>query len=216
MKAENAVLFMLIMAPIFPALSSVCQNEIGQSVLPDDSNSRLSIMSVDTKRLEERMNGALADMISQSVGKTGYSGSIASSPKRSNPLDEGLVTSDYADPVSSAINSSLANRSTNSSFANLSAINSSLANRSISPLPVAVSAAEDPASNSSGPKSPIPAQGDSAGEQGLGAATNSKFNGYYGISSSQHQMGKNNIDSSTLLSGSFSLEKSVKFQDRGI
>lgn len=195
MKAEIAVFIMLIAAFVFPALSSVCQNEAGQSGLPDDPNSRLSIMSADTKRLEERMNGALADMISQSGGKGGYSGSIASNSKRSNPLD---------------------NRSINSSFANLSAINSSPENRSIISLPVVVSAAEYPASNSSAPKSPIPAQGDSAGEQGIGAATNSKFNGYYGISSSQHQMGKNNIDSSTLLSGSFSMEKSVKFQDRGI
>jgi hypothetical protein len=50
----------------------------------------------------------------------------------------------------------------------------------------------------------------------MGAISSSKFNGYYGITSSQHQMGKNKIDSSTFLSGSFSMEKAVKFQDRGI
>ena len=67
--------------------------------------------------------------------------------------------------------------------------------------------------NQQTPESPPPAGG---GEQGMGAISSSKFNGYYGITSSQHQMGKNKIDSSTFLSGSFSMEKAVKFQDRGI
>ncbi len=57
---------------------------------------------------------------------------------------------------------------------------------------------------------------DSTGQQGIGSSSNSKFLGHYAITSSQHQMGKNDIDSSTFLSGSFSMEKSVKFQDRGI
>ncbi len=206
MKAEIAVLIMLIAAFTFPALSSVCRNEIGSSGLLDP-NSRLSIMSVDTKKLEERMNGALADMISLSGRKGGYIGSIDSSSRKSNPLDEGLASSDRSLPGPSAINSSAINSS---------AINSSSANRSINSSFANLSAADKSAINSSALELLIPAQGDSAGEQSIGAATNSKFNGYYGISSSQHQMGKNDIDSSTLLSGSFSMEKSVKFQDRGI
>ena len=51
-----------------------------------------------------------------------------------------------------------------------------------------------------------------------GIETNSRanFKGYYGITASQHEMGKNDIDSRMLLSGTFALDKSVKFQDRGI
>lgn len=51
-----------------------------------------------------------------------------------------------------------------------------------------------------------------------GIETNSKanFKGYYGITASQHEMGKNDIDSRMFLSGTFALDKSVKFQDSGV
>ena len=210
MKAAITILIMLIVALIFPASSSGCQNEISHSSLSDDQNPRLSIMSVDTKRLEERMTGALADMISQSQSaneeKEGYGGSLNSSSKGLYPLDAGSSDIDPSAIDLSSINSSAANTSINSSAANTS-INSSAAN---------LSTADASVNNPSAPESPIPAQGGSAGEQGIGSSTNSKFNGYYGITSSQHQMGKNSVDSSTFLSGSFSMEKAVKFQDRGI
>ena len=190
MKAEIAVLAMLIMALVFPALSSVCQNEIGQNGFSEDQNSRLSIMSADTKRLEERMTGALADMIS----------------KRSNPRD----------PELPGINQSNESTPINSSAANASAINSSATNASINSsatkVPTSIASADNPPALSS----PTPALDDSAGQQGMGSSSNSRFLGNYGITSSQHQMGKSDIDSSTFLSGSFSMDKSVKFQDIGI
>lgn len=210
MKAEIAVLIILIMALIFPALSSVCQNEAGQNGLPEDKTSRLSIMSADTKRLEERINGALNDMLSKSGsaggGKADYSGSIPSSSKISNPYDAEL----------SGISQSKDNTSINSSAANASAINSSANNTSINSSatngPATISSADNPPALNS----PTPALDDSAGQQGMGSSSNAKFLGHYAITSSQHQMGKNDIDSSTFLAGSFSMEKSVKFQDIGI
>lgn len=194
MKAEIAVLIILIMALIFPGLSSASLKKDEPGGLAEHHSSRLLIMSVDAKRLEERMNGALQDMISQ-------------------------------DPRISSLNHSNASTSNNSSATNASAINSSTtgisikssaSNTSINSSANNVSAAIASAENSSALKSPTIAEGGIAGQQGMGASTSSKFNGYYGISSSQHQMGKNDIDSSTFLSGSFSMEKSVKFQDIGI
>jgi hypothetical protein len=85
--------------------------------------------------------------------------------------------------------SALNSLSTNSSAANSSSINSSMAS-----LPVSSSA--DPS--------------------GIESNSKADFKGYYGITASQHGMGKNNIDSKTFLSGTFSLDKSVKFQDRGV
>ena len=214
MKAEIAVLIMLIMALIFPALSSVWQNEIGQGGLAEHQNSRLSINSVDTKRLEERMTGALADMISQSDsangGKGGYSGSITSRSNISDPFNPGFCNTNL-----SGNSTSIAGTSINSSATNASAINITANSTSINSSAANASATLASAGNPSVPKSPTPAEGGSVGQQEIGSSSNSKFNGYYGIASSQHQMGKNNIDSSTFLSGSFSMEKSVKFQDRG-
>lgn len=229
MKAEIAVLIILIMALIFPALSSVCQNEACQNGLPEDKTSRLSIMSADTKRLEERINGALNDMLSQSgsagVGKAGYSGSIPFSSKRSNPYDPGLSgisqSNDNTSINSSAANLSANNSSTSSPSINLSAADISAINSSAANISINSSKANGPATTAFAETPPAlkpstPGQGNSTGQQKIGSSSNSKFLGHYAISSSQHQMGKNDIDSSTFLSGSFSMEKAVKFQDRGI
>jgi hypothetical protein len=97
---------------------------------------------------------------------------------------------------SSSVNSSVTNQSaTNSSAMNSSTIDSSILN-----------------SNIEGTL----AQNGSASPQGIESSSKTSFKGYYGITASQHQMGKNDINSRTFLSGTFSMDKSVKFQDRGI
>ncbi len=53
MKAEIAVLIILIMALIFPALSSVCQNEAGQNGLPEDK----TLQIIDHERRHEEAGG---------------------------------------------------------------------------------------------------------------------------------------------------------------
>jgi hypothetical protein len=211
MKAEIAVLIMIILTIVFPVLSSPSQNEDGQDGLAGYESSRLSIMSLDTKRLEERMAGALVDMMSKSQsdgeGKGSNGDSISSGLKGSNPLNPELPGTNHSVAGTSVLNSSIAN---------ISALNFSTTNASINSSATNGSATDAFAGNQSGLNSSIPAPGGSTGNQGIGSSSNAKFDGYYGIKSSQHQMGKNNIDSSTFLSGSFSMEKAVKFQDIGI
>lgn len=231
MRAEIAILIMLIVAFIFPALSSVSQKDAVSGGLGEDQSFRLSILSSDSKRLEERMAEALANMISQGNsprgGERGCSSSAAPGLRGSNPLHGGssslgqfllnrsaanISAINTTDANLSVIDFQATNASINHSLTNLSAISSQRADASISPSLSGLSAMGASA-NQQTPESPPPAGG---GEQGMGAISSSKFNGYYGITSSQHQMGKNKIDSSTFLSGSFSMEKAVKFQDRGI
>jgi hypothetical protein len=55
----------------------------------------------------------------------------------------------------------------------------------------------------------------SAGLQEVGASSKGSFNGYLGITTSRHEMGKSNIKSSMFLSGGFDVDKTVQFSDRG-
>jgi len=50
---------------------------------------------------------------------------------------------------------------------------------------------------------------------GVGTSSRSSFKGYFGMTASRHEMGKSDIKSSTFLRGSFEVDKSVQFQDRG-
>lgn len=51
---------------------------------------------------------------------------------------------------------------------------------------------------------------------GIGSGSNVSFNGYYGITASRHEIGKSDITSRIFLNGSFEVDKSVQFHDRGI
>lgn len=55
-----------------------------------------------------------------------------------------------------------------------------------------------------------------ANPQNVGSSSKGKFNGYYGMTASRHEMGKSCINSHTFLSGTFEMDKTVKFQDQGI
>jgi hypothetical protein len=81
-----------------------------------------------------------------------------------------------------------------SPLSNTSIMNSSRANSSVGAL--AANSTADP--------------------NGIESNSKTNFKGYYGITASQHEMGKNDIDSRMLLRGTFALDKSVKFQDRGV
>jgi hypothetical protein len=54
------------------------------------------------------------------------------------------------------------------------------------------------------------------GLQNVGASSRGSFDGYYGMTASRHEMGKSGVNSRMFLSGTFEMDKSVKFQDRGI
>jgi hypothetical protein len=188
MKGAILVLIILMCAVFFPALAG------GQNAksITGIENSRAPATDADTKKVEEKMNKALNEFIVHGLALI----------DRRNASKVSLVSN------TSAINSSF----TNSSSANSSSTNSSMANlpvsRNIAPAPIG----SDNEKASGGTLT----ENSSADPKGIESNSKTNFKGYYGITASQHEIGKNNIDSKTFLSGTFSLDKSVKFQDRGV
>ena len=92
-------------------------------------------------------------------------------------------------PINSTLNdSTLNNISINSSLSNSSLLNSSAA--------MVTNANKD--------------------RLNVGSSSMGIFSGYYGMIASRHEMGKSGIDSSMFLRGTFEMDKTVKFQDKGI
>ena len=101
-------------------------------------------------------------------------------------------------------NSSQNNNSlNNASFIDPSAINASEQNSSLN---------KNPAANGKSPKSAL--LSGSAAPREMGSSSTGKYNGFYGVEASRHEMGKSDIKSKTLLSGGFEVDKTVQFQDR--
>jgi hypothetical protein len=188
MKGSILVLIILMSAVFFPALAG------GQNAksITGYENSRSPATDADTKKVEVRMNEALHELIVHRLA---------------------VIDKRNASKVSSLSNTSALNSlSTNSSAANSSSINSSMAN-----LPVSSSRAlESEGSDNEKASGGTLTENSSADPSGIESNSKADFKGYYGITATQHVMGKNNIDSKTFLSGTFSLDKSVKFQDRGV
>jgi len=73
------------------------------------------------------------------------------------------------------------------------------------------------ANNSSGSKKVDTAQsGQNMATQQIGGSVSGAINGFWGLQSSKHEMGGNNINSRTFLKGDFNVDKSVSFSDRGV
>ncbi|HEX7445043.1 MAG TPA: hypothetical protein VF300_01510 [Methanothrix sp.] len=155
--------------------------------IPGYEVSRTPATDADTKKMEDRMNEALSGLIIH----------------RPAAIDNKIT----------AKVSPLSNTSTmNSSRANSSSTNSSRAN-----LPASSGKALEPDGSDNGMASGGTLAGNSTVDpNGIESNSKANFKGYYGITASQHEMGKNDIDSRMLLSGTFALDKSVKFQDRGV
>ena len=101
-------------------------------------------------------------------------------------------------------NSSQNNNSlSNASFIDPSAINASEQNSSLN---------KNPAANGKSPKSAL--LSGSAAPREMGSSSTGKYNGFYGVEASRHEVGKSDIKSKTLLSGGFEVDKTVQFQDR--
>jgi hypothetical protein len=188
MKGAILVLIILISAVFFSALAG------GQSAknITGIENFRAPATDADTKKVEERMNKALNEFIVHGLA---------------------LIDKRDASKVSLVSNTS----AINSSFTNSSLENSSSINTSPSNLPVSSSIAPAPIGSENENASGGTLTGNSSNDpRGIESNSKANFKGYYGITASQHEMGKNNIDSRTFLSGTFALDKSVKFQDRGV
>lgn len=58
--------------------------------------------------------------------------------------------------------------------------------------------------------------GTSASSQELGASSKGAVKGFWGIQANKHVMGQSDIKSQMFLSGSFDIDKTVKFSDKGV
>jgi hypothetical protein len=203
MKGVHVVLIILVAAYFFSATASGGESAMS---LPGYENSGALSTGADTKRVEVRMNEALSLLEAHrraAIDKKEASGIInaklSGSPNNSNEL------------LATQLNSSGSNINSTNSSMNSSALNSSAASPN-------ARNGNSLASSSDGKTSPEGALNESGYVNPEGIATNSRanFKGYYGITASQHEMGKGGIDSRTFLSGTFAMDKTVKFQDRGI
>lgn len=187
MKGIIAVLIILMAAYLFSATSS---GGVSALSIPGYGNSGALASGADTKRIEVMMNEALSSLEAH----------------RRAAIDRKLA--------SGIINNNLSGSENNST--NSSAVNSPALNSSVAGLPA--ENGNRPASGESGEKASEGTLNESgyAEPGGIGANSRANFKGFYGITASQHEVGKNDIDSRTFLSGTFSMDKTVKFQDRGI
>ena len=198
MKGAILVLIILMWAVFFAAIAG------GQSAksIPGYENSRAPATDRDTKNIEDRMNEALSELISHRLAAIDKKDAAKVSPLSNSSA----INSSHSNP--SAINSSL----TNSSAANSSSNNSSMDNIPANSGGVLEPDGSDNVKASEGTLT----ESGSADPEGIESNSRANFKGYYGITASQHEMGKNDINSKIFLSGTFAMDKSVKFQDRGI
>jgi hypothetical protein len=225
MKGIIAVLIILMAAYLILATSSGSESAFR---IPGYGNSEALASGTDMKRIEERMNEALSSLeahrraaidrrLASGITNTGLSGSEDNSSKlpatsfhSSNLNINATINSTINSTINATMNTTM--NTTNSSSLNSPALNSSIArlpagsgNR-LSSSESGEEASHEGTLNESG----------HAGPEAIGANSRTNFKGFYGITASQHEMGKNDIDSRTFLSGTFSMDKTVKFQDRGI
>jgi hypothetical protein len=160
------------------------------------AKSSLSLANgADSKRIEDKMDEALSGLDSWNAARVG------------NKINS--IQPDIKNQNSSIQNSSLQNLSINSSALNSSALNSSAALSDITEDQKLKSDVAEAAS-------PMTLEGNSSvGLNGVSTSSKANFNGYYGMTASRHEMGKSNIKSKIALSGSFDVDKTVKFQDQG-
>ena len=189
MKGIITVLIILMAACLFSATSSG-GGESSLSILGYE-NSGAQETGADMKRVEVRMNEALSELEAH----------------RRAAIDKKKAT----DIIKTNLSESQ-NHSTNSSAMNSSALNSSVASL---PADKAIRSAFSESGEKASSEGTLNESGYPEPEE-MGANSRASFKGFYGITASQHEMGKSDIDSRTFLSGTFSMDKTVKFQDRGI
>ena len=209
MRWEIAVLLMIIMAVLLPLAEAYGRSDsaavpgVGESIFPPGS---------DAKKLQDKIAGALASL------KTMKSGSAAEPGKaESGGANTGSSEADEIDPGASRNESGQVNESSGMGGIGIN-VNGSMdegLNESINGT-----SGSSPQGSKDAGFSPINGSSldmsGTAGQQGVAASSSGSFKGFYGMTASRHEIGKSGIDSSMFLSGSFSMDKSVKFQDQGI
>lgn len=121
----------------------------------------------------------------------------------------GLGSVSYAAGTEGAANQKADGSSINSSASNLllntSALNSSVFNSSVM----------NSSAKSDGPGASMISGSTEAATQEMGTSSKGASRGFWGIQASKHVMGKSDIKSNMFLSGSFNVDKTVQFTDRG-
>lgn len=188
MKRVMVILFMIV-AAIALLSSAASSSESDSTGMLGPEGSAFFSPGTDTKKAENKMTEALARLDSWVKARAEEKGEQLNIKPNDASSSNDL-------PGNLALNNSILNDSNSSNKAqeNFSTnninINSSLDNSSLT--------------NSS------------AGPQNVGSSSNGNFKGFYGMTASRHEIGKSGIDSHMFLSGTFEMEKSVKFQDQGI
>lgn len=205
MMWKIAVLLMIILAVLLPVAEAYGMSD--SAVVPGAGES-IFLPGSDAKKLQDKIAGALASLKAMKSGSAAGSGGaepghantgsletekIDSKAGRNgtvqanNSSSEGDIGINVNGSVDEGLNGTVGNQTPVSRDAGLSSINGSSLDMS-----------------------------GAAGQQGVAASTAGSFRGFYGMTASRHEIGKSGIDSSMFLSGSFSMDKSVKFQDQGI
>lgn len=202
---EVAVLLMIIVAVLLPMAEAYGISDsavvpgAGESIFPSGS---------DAKKLQDKISGALASLKTMKSGSAAGSG--GAEPGRANT---GSLETEKIDSKAGKNETVQANNSSSEGDIGINVngsmdegLNGTVGNQP----PGSIDASFSPINGSS-----LDMSG-AAGQQGVTASTAGSFKGFYGMTASRHEIGKSGIDSSMFLSGSFSMDKSVKFQDQGI
>jgi len=205
MMWKIAVLLMIILAVLLPAAEAY---GLSDSAAVPGAGESIFLPGSDAKKLQDKIAGALASLKTMKSGSAEESGGAepgranTGSPETekidskagrngmvqaNNSSSEGDIGINVNGSADEGLNGTVGNQTPGSGDAGLSSINGSSLDMS-----------------------------GAAGQQGVAASTAGSFRGFYGMTASRHEIGKSGIDSNMFLSGSFSMDKSVKFQDQGI
>jgi len=211
MMWEIAVLLMIILAVFLPVAEAYGMSDsavvpgIGKSIFPPGS---------DAKKLQDKIAGALASLKTIGGSSAAESGKAESGSVESGSANTtGSMETEKSDSRAGRNETVQANNSSSEGDIGINVngstdegLNGTGANQLQGSRDAGLSSINVSSLDMSG----------AAGQQGLAANTTGSFKGFYGMTASRHEIGKSGIDSSMFLSGSFSMDKSVKFQDQGI
>jgi len=230
MKRVIVVLFMIVTATALLSMAASSSKFDSTGILGPDRSVFFS-PGTDTKKIEDKMAEALTRLdFWKKARAEEKSEPLTIEPNDANSSNSfpGNLALNNSTAVNSTLNNpnssneTLDNISINDTISNNTSINSSLNNSSLlnSSAAQAAGANDDRLkSNEAMPGEPAESNAltnSSAVPQNVGSSSKGNFKGFYGMTASRHEMGKSGIDSSMFLSGTFEMDKTVKFQDQGI
>jgi len=235
MKRVIVVLFMIVTATALLS-SAASSSESDSTGILGPHGSVFFSPGTDTKKIEDKMAEALTRLdFWKKARAEEKSEPLTIEPNDANssnsfPGNLALNNSTTANSTLNNPNSSnetLDNISINDTKINDTVINNASVNSSLNSSSLLDSSAAQAAgasddrleSNEAMPRAPAELNANtnsSAVPQNVGSSSKGNFKGFYGMTDSRHEMGKSGINSHMFLSGTFEMDKTVKFQDQGI